>query len=742
MKKLVFIAIAFAALALAGCEQEKFVGAPQDGVLTVLSAGREAGPATKSALTEDGDNYWSVGDKILVAWAGQNPETFTSKEKEPGETAKFQGFLPTNNSGDDTKYAIYPAEEGNVVNKDGSFDLKFHAEQDGVEGTYDPSAFLAVAQSSDNNLAFYNVLGLLRLNFVDADIRKVVLRPGATPDEEEEDEVIDEPEEEEEDPIDDEEEEEEDDEEPVEEPVDNGFIPGGVLTVEGKTPELTAWSEELSEVVLKAPKGKNFATGTDYYLAVPPCVLENGVTFEIMHSDGSSSLVSIDGPVEVERSKIHDVTLDSDPYIPVSEIIFDSEEEEVEVECTITLEPTVKPKKATDKTLDWSSEDESIATVEDGVVTGVAEGTVIITATAYDDEGNVEAEGQITIIVTCPWVDLGLSVLWAKCNLDAESPEEAGGYYAWGETETKESYTWKTYLLRDAPADWYEGLDDDNFNWNAGWILLNKYTWRDGQVNGIWYEYLGCFDDEESFEAYNDEYYEDFEDGYLVCDNYTVSDGTTYWDIYGFIGDDVYYFYKYDYEDDAARVNLGGDWRTPSSEEWEELMNKCDWAWADDYEDTGVCGYLVTSLVEGFEGASIFIPAAGFMYDSDLLTEVWDGYPAGFYWSDESSWSCSDCAVTAYIDEEEISMWGQGSSYYVISRCFGLPVRPVISKPTEGEPARYSLPSAKRIRPRAGMKNVPNPDGLKAYTDKGPVSGMFKSIPANKSDLLPAKIKR
>ena len=195
MKKLVFIAIAFAALALAGCEQEKFVGAPQDGVLTVLSAGREAGPATKSALTEDGDNYWSVGDKILVAWAGQNPETFTSKEKEPGETAKFQGFLPTNNSGDDTKYAIYPAEEGNVVNKDGSFDLKFHAEQDGVEGTYDPSAFLAVAQSSDNNLAFYNVLGLLRLNFVDADIRKVVLRPGATPDEEEEDEVIDEPEE-------------------------------------------------------------------------------------------------------------------------------------------------------------------------------------------------------------------------------------------------------------------------------------------------------------------------------------------------------------------------------------------------------------------------------------------------------------------------------------------------------------------------------------------------------------------
>lgn len=34
-------------------------------------------------------------------------------------------------------------------------------------------------------------------------------------------------------------------------------------------------------------------------------------------------------------------------------------------------------------------------------------------------------------------VDLGLSVLWAECNVGASSPEEYGTYYAWGETETK-----------------------------------------------------------------------------------------------------------------------------------------------------------------------------------------------------------------------------------------------------------------------------------------------------------------
>lgn len=38
-------------------------------------------------------------------------------------------------------------------------------------------------------------------------------------------------------------------------------------------------------------------------------------------------------------------------------------------------------------------------------------------------------------------VDLGLSVKWASCNVGATSPEEYGDYFAWGETETKSSYT-------------------------------------------------------------------------------------------------------------------------------------------------------------------------------------------------------------------------------------------------------------------------------------------------------------
>lgn len=47
------------------------------------------------------------------------------------------------------------------------------------------------------------------------------------------------------------------------------------------------------------------------------------------------------------------------------------------------------------------------------------------------------------------WVDLGLSVLWAAYNVGASSPEEYGGYYAWGETEEKSEYSFETYKHKE-----------------------------------------------------------------------------------------------------------------------------------------------------------------------------------------------------------------------------------------------------------------------------------------------------
>ncbi len=45
------------------------------------------------------------------------------------------------------------------------------------------------------------------------------------------------------------------------------------------------------------------------------------------------------------------------------------------------------------------------------------------------------------------YVDLGLSVKWATCNVGATNPEEFGDYFAWGEVKTKEKYNWENSII-------------------------------------------------------------------------------------------------------------------------------------------------------------------------------------------------------------------------------------------------------------------------------------------------------
>ena len=65
----------------------------------------------------------------------------------------------------------------------------------------------------------------------------------------------------------------------------------------------------------------------------------------------------------------------------------------------------------------------------------------------------VDGEPKISLFdVGHEYVDLGLPSgnLWATCNVGAENPEDAGGYYAWGETKEKDSYTWQNYKYIDS----------------------------------------------------------------------------------------------------------------------------------------------------------------------------------------------------------------------------------------------------------------------------------------------------
>lgn len=49
-------------------------------------------------------------------------------------------------------------------------------------------------------------------------------------------------------------------------------------------------------------------------------------------------------------------------------------------------------------------------------------------------------------------VDLGLSVKWASCNVGANTPEDSGDFFAWGETEAKDSSNWENYKWADGSS--------------------------------------------------------------------------------------------------------------------------------------------------------------------------------------------------------------------------------------------------------------------------------------------------
>lgn len=96
------------------------------------------------------------------------------------------------------------------------------------------------------------------------------------------------------------------------------------------------------------------------------------------------------------------------------------------------------------------------------------------------------------------WVDLGLSVLWAKYNIGATSPEEYGGYYAWGEKEEKITYTAENYSFKKIDDETFSisGTSNDvaRAKWGGGSRmpdyeeieeLRSLCQWEDHVMNGV-----------------------------------------------------------------------------------------------------------------------------------------------------------------------------------------------------------------------------------------------------------------
>lgn len=195
------------------------------------------------------------------------------------------------------------------------------------------------------------------------------------------------------------------------------------------------------------------------------------------------------------------------------------------------------------------------------------------------------------------YVDLGLSVKWATCNLGASSPEELGDKYAWGEVQTKQEFTWNNYQLCV----------------NGDYTKLTKYCPKD----------------------------------YWLYDNFSESviDNKT----------------QLEFEDDAARVHLGGTWAVPSDSEINELIDPNNCVWIKSHRNN-VAGYEVISKING---NSIFIP---FMDKFD------NGEGVGIYWASTITFTQHpEMGYALYLREDKnIGTWGAWDRY------LGWYIRPVL----------------------------------------------------------------
>ena len=120
---------------------------------------------------------------------------------------------------------------------------------------------------------------------------------------------------------------------------------------------------------------------------------------------------------------------------------------------------------------------------------------------------------------------------------------------------------------------------------------------------------------------------------------------------------------RLDLEDDVANVQWGGNWRMPTQDEWNELVEKCIW----------ISAQRGLNVFSPETGNVIFLPSAGNWFGTSAHNGSW-----GMYWS--SSLSSASDSCTAYF----LEFYNRGTDLYdsdlivrYIERYEGLSIRPV-----------------------------------------------------------------
>ena len=147
-----------------------------------------------------------------------------------------------------------------------------------------------------------------------------------------------------------------------------------------------------------------------------------------------------------------------DAAVAVTGVTLNKTSTEIIVGKNETLTATVAPDDATDKTVTWTSSDESIATVdENGKVTAVAEGTATITAQAGDKTATCTVNAATSLYIQIRYDNYDTKLNFTKCN-DTYTYKSGETFVDGGATLTKSG---DNLILHVKSHSWTDMFDYD-----------------------------------------------------------------------------------------------------------------------------------------------------------------------------------------------------------------------------------------------------------------------------------------
>lgn len=428
MKKNILSALAISA-ALLGCQKNEIHETRPSGVELHATIGDDA--STKTVMDENNNIRWSEGDQIIAFMKSSYGHKYKLISSFVGKT--YADFEPATSAGGNLSagaewnhnvvYYPYSADVGAIKSGDNyTLSVVLPSEQSYAAESFGNGFFPMVAVSENNNITFKNVLGGIKLQLRGTQEVKSIKLEGK-----------------------------------------NNEKLSGTATVTAYTdetkPAITMASGAFTSLVLNCGSGVqlNESKATEFIIALPPVLFSKGFTVTVTDTDSKTYTVETDKANTVLRSSILNMPAfklgnnpseeepgDDELIVPVVTVSLSSTSLKLYDGDTYQLTATVKPKDATDKTVVWSSDMPSVATVDQlGHVTGISAGTANISASAGGKVAKCTVTVSSRVVATADYIDeygvnhgkgtaIGMAI-WAPVNCGYHKDDfKYGKLYQWG----------------------------------------------------------------------------------------------------------------------------------------------------------------------------------------------------------------------------------------------------------------------------------------------------------------------